>query len=67
MAILKAIGTLILDFLVNKLIGFVTGIVERRRRIKENERRAEEDKKKLDNANTEKEIDDAARDALGKL
>lgn len=64
---LAGIGKIVLDWLFDKLSSLVAELVRFVQRKKQVEKEAEESVKPIKDAETEKEIDDAAKDLLGKL
>lgn len=56
---------LVLDWALDKLTSWLGGLIRFFERKKQIEDQAKESKKPLDQAKTEKEIDDAAKDILG--
>lgn len=64
---LATIGRFVLDWLLGKLTAWAGGLVRFYQRKAQVEKEAEESVKPIKDANTEKEIDSAARDLLGKL
>jgi hypothetical protein len=64
---LARIGKFILDYLLGKVFDFLRGALAKIQRHKEINKQAEESVKPIEEAKTEKEIDDASRDVLGGL
>lgn len=67
MAFLSGLMKIALDWAFNKLTEWIGGLVRFYQRKAQVEKEAEESVKPIKDAQTEKEIDDAARDLLGKL
>lgn len=64
---LATIGKFVLDWLYGKLSSLVAELVRFAQRKSQVEKEAEESVRPIKDAETEKEIDDAAKDLLGKL
>ena len=64
---LPGIAKFLLDYLLGKLFDFLKGVAARLQRHKQIDKEAEESKKPLEKAKTEKEIDESAKDILGGL
>lgn len=64
-AFLAGIVKMVLQWAIEKLYELVRNAVARLKRHKEIDKQAEKSKKPLEEAKTEKEIDDAAKDVLG--